>query len=163
LGKQMNWEAIGAIGEIVGAVAVVGTLVYLASQVRSAKTATIDSNRLTRASGVREMCLEYTRNNELRQSTVEAYGLQPYFKTYAEKFGLSLDEASRVDFSHVYFFWLHWGQFASSIDEADVTEFTNLVENFYTRDAVRYSWENSPFVNDLDPQFQAFVNKILSS
>ena len=30
----MNWEAIGAIGEIIGAVAVVGTLGYLALQIR---------------------------------------------------------------------------------------------------------------------------------
>jgi hypothetical protein len=30
----MNWEAIGAIGEIVGAVAVVMTLGYLAMQIR---------------------------------------------------------------------------------------------------------------------------------
>jgi len=30
----MNWEAIGAIGEIVGAMAVVASLVYLATQIR---------------------------------------------------------------------------------------------------------------------------------
>ena len=30
----MNWEAIGAIGEIIGAVAVLVTLIYLATQVR---------------------------------------------------------------------------------------------------------------------------------
>ena len=30
----MNWDAIGAVGELVGAVAVVVTLVYLASQLR---------------------------------------------------------------------------------------------------------------------------------
>ena len=30
----MNWEAIGAIGEVIGAVAVVVTLVYLAAQIR---------------------------------------------------------------------------------------------------------------------------------
>ena len=30
----MNWEAIGAVGEILGAFAVVGSLVYLASQIR---------------------------------------------------------------------------------------------------------------------------------
>ena len=30
----MNWDAVGAIGEIVGALAVVITLVYLAIQVR---------------------------------------------------------------------------------------------------------------------------------
>lgn len=33
----MNWEAIGAIGELVGAIAVVATLIYLAVQVRYAK------------------------------------------------------------------------------------------------------------------------------
>ena len=31
----MNWEAVGAIGEILGAVAVVASLVFLAAQVRS--------------------------------------------------------------------------------------------------------------------------------
>jgi len=33
----MNWDAIGAIGEMVGAVAVIITLVYLAVQVRQAR------------------------------------------------------------------------------------------------------------------------------
>jgi len=32
----MNWDAIGAIGELVGAMAVVGTLAYLALQIRQA-------------------------------------------------------------------------------------------------------------------------------
>jgi Zn-dependent membrane protease YugP len=30
----MNWDAIGAIGEIIGAVAVVFSLIYLATQIR---------------------------------------------------------------------------------------------------------------------------------
>lgn len=30
----MNWEAIGAVGEVIGAVAVVASLIYLAGQVR---------------------------------------------------------------------------------------------------------------------------------
>jgi hypothetical protein len=30
----MNWDAIGAIGEIVGAIAVLATLIYLAIQIR---------------------------------------------------------------------------------------------------------------------------------
>ncbi len=44
----MNWDAIGAVGEIVGAAAVVITLIYLAVQVRSARTAT-DANLVDRA------------------------------------------------------------------------------------------------------------------
>ena len=30
----MNWEAIGAIGEVIGALGVIFTLIYLASQIR---------------------------------------------------------------------------------------------------------------------------------
>lgn len=48
----MNWEAIGAVGEIVGALAVLVTLIYLAIQVRHARRAqqadAIRANRLER-------------------------------------------------------------------------------------------------------------------
>ena len=37
----MNWDAIGAIGEILGAIAVVATLAYLALQIKQARKATL--------------------------------------------------------------------------------------------------------------------------
>lgn len=42
----MNWEAVGAIGEIVGAIAVVATLYYLALQIRenTARTRQVEAN-----------------------------------------------------------------------------------------------------------------------
>ena len=48
----MNWEAIGAIGEIVGAIAVVGSLLYLGTQVRI-------QNRESRATSVHEITEAY--------------------------------------------------------------------------------------------------------
>lgn len=45
----MNWEAIGAIGEILGAAAVVSTLVILIFQIRQSTKATLESNQLERA------------------------------------------------------------------------------------------------------------------
>ena len=45
---MINWEAIGAIGEIAGAIAVVATLVYLAIQIRQNTTT-------ARASATREI------------------------------------------------------------------------------------------------------------
>ena len=44
----MNWEAFGAIGEIIGAFAVIVSLVYLAIQVRN-------QNRETRIASVHEI------------------------------------------------------------------------------------------------------------
>jgi hypothetical protein len=32
--KGINWDAIGAVGEIVGAIAVLATLIYLVIQIR---------------------------------------------------------------------------------------------------------------------------------
>ena len=40
-GTTVNWDAIGAIGEIIGAVAVVATLLYLAVQTRQLRSATL--------------------------------------------------------------------------------------------------------------------------
>lgn len=50
----MNWEAIGAVGEILGALAVVATLGYLAAQTRQA-------NHLARTSAVLQL------QNEMRE------------------------------------------------------------------------------------------------
>jgi len=49
----VNWEAAGAIGEIIGAAAVVISLVYLASQIRT-------QNRETRAASVHQVLHEYS-------------------------------------------------------------------------------------------------------
>ncbi len=46
---DMNWDAIGAIGEITGAVAVVFTLIMLILQIRQSTKATLESNQLERA------------------------------------------------------------------------------------------------------------------
>ena len=40
----MNWEAIGAVGEIVGAAAVIASLIYLASQIRHSSKAMRSQN-----------------------------------------------------------------------------------------------------------------------
>jgi hypothetical protein len=49
----VNWEAAGAIGEIIGAAAVVVSLVYLATQIRT-------QNREARAASVHQVLHEYS-------------------------------------------------------------------------------------------------------
>ena len=48
----MNWEAIGAIGELIGAGAVLLTLIILVRQVKHSTRAMEESNRLERASAI---------------------------------------------------------------------------------------------------------------
>jgi hypothetical protein len=45
----MNWEAVGAVGEVVGAAAVLATLVFLALQIREGQRAQRESNTLARS------------------------------------------------------------------------------------------------------------------
>lgn len=48
----MNWEAIGAVGEIIGAIAVVTTLVFLALQLRQNTRAMDERNKLERTAAL---------------------------------------------------------------------------------------------------------------
>ena len=50
----MNWEAIGAVGEVLGAVAVVATLAYLSAQIRSGNRALLASQREAGFTAIRE-------------------------------------------------------------------------------------------------------------
>ena len=62
----MNWDAIGAVAEFVGAIAVVLTLLYLAVQIRQ-------SNRLSRFQSARDVFEQINDNNRL---VVEAQDLR---------------------------------------------------------------------------------------
>ena len=54
----MNWEAVGAFGEILGAIAVLVTLVYLAAQIRQ-------SNELSRFNAAKELVNQFNDLNRL--------------------------------------------------------------------------------------------------
>ena len=63
----MNWDAIGAIGEIVGAIAVVATLLYLARQTRVTGKATVSASRSASAMAIAELDREIARDPQLAQ------------------------------------------------------------------------------------------------
>jgi hypothetical protein len=63
--QNMNWEAIGAIGEVVGAIAVVATLGYLAVQTRHARDAT-EANTKALKSAARIEAARYWTDEVLR-------------------------------------------------------------------------------------------------
>ena len=156
----MNWDAIGAIGETIGALAVVFTLAYLAIQIRVARSVAADANRLTRANGVREFALSIANNKELLAIICKAYGVEEFYERYGKEFELSGEEAARLDFIHQFFFWLHFGQYASTNDAHGIEELKHLIGNFYNVNAVNYSWENSPFGKAfMDPNFVKFADE----
>ena len=63
----MNWEAIGAVGEILGAAAVVATLAYLARQMRQGSVATTSAAMGSWLADYNAMLLELLRDPEVAQ------------------------------------------------------------------------------------------------
>ena len=61
----MNWEAIGAVAEIMGSLAVIATLFYLALQVRHARDQIRTSVRESRNASLRELQLAVVQTPEL--------------------------------------------------------------------------------------------------
>ena len=54
----MNWEAIGAVGEVLGSIAVLLTLIYLASQIKQ-------SNDLARFNATKEIVNQFNQLNQM--------------------------------------------------------------------------------------------------
>ncbi len=68
----MNWEAIGAIGETVGAIAVFVTLVYLAAQIRHATRIATASSEIEIRNGYGDLNQAIYGDEELAELFVKA-------------------------------------------------------------------------------------------
>ena len=80
----MNWEAVGAVGEILGALAVVASLVYLAIQIKS-------QNRESRIAAVHDVLEAY--RNQISVLTDESFS-KLYIRGLSDFEGL--DDAERM-------------------------------------------------------------------
>lgn len=99
----MNWDAIGAIGEIIGAAAVLVTLIYLALQVRQARRMQLaESIRATRAE--RREFFTSLRDSPFIPEILEkkANGAE---LSYSEQTRLTAHHA--VNWGQLYSAWLH--------------------------------------------------------
>jgi hypothetical protein len=70
----MNWEAIGAVGEILGAIAVVATLIYLAIQIRHSTAQARASMTKDLFLATRSATFEVAANPELGKIMAEIRG-----------------------------------------------------------------------------------------
>jgi hypothetical protein len=159
----MNWDAIGAIGEVLGAAVVVLTLGYLAVQVRHAKAATADQSRIYRATAVRDMILETCRDETLRMLQTRDWGMEQYYQAMAGELGLTIEEATKLDWGNAYYFWMWWGQYASTTESKDNKELDHIIAKMGSTPGMLAHWKNSPLSRPLlDPEYVKFVDVILA-
>lgn len=118
----MNWDAISAISEAVGVVAIVISLLYLAFQIKFARLATADTSRTARAIGVREIDLTMVNSSELRANWLKSSNLIPRYEELGSQLNLSVEQTLQVDTICQCWMRLHWRQFKSITTPDDLKD-----------------------------------------
>ena len=99
----MNWEAIGAIGEIVGAIAVVVSLAYLAVQIRQNTNQVAEQIKALKLEGHNAAANDHAR---FRQSIIQSPQVASlYRRGKASYVNLSPDEQAQVSELFRDYFW----------------------------------------------------------
>lgn len=121
----MDWNAIGAIGELVGGLAVVVTLVYLAVQIRHARADSRKALSQGRVEGIRELFALATdeRINRVATKASGALGARqpPFVSALIEQAGLTTEEAFLLFNFHLSW-WNTVVQIIPNVDQLPETE-----------------------------------------
>jgi hypothetical protein len=151
----MNWGAIGATGEILGAIAVLLTLVYLATQIRQ-------NTKAVRASALDS---SVTSVMSIRQTILESAELTTIFQAgNADPLSLDGDEQLRFRLLMQNILWSLWNVYAQSsyvdlsesVWEAQLPTLTRVMST----PGGRWFWEN--FRHEFEESFRSEVDKTLT-
>jgi len=129
----LNWDAIGAIGEIAGAIVVVATLVYLSRQISQNASALSRSNDYAQASSIHETNALYVQVFSLLAQDPEMASI--YHRALSQE---PLDDVEAVRFAafiNAYFAWSEdlYSQNNADLGFSEITGQTSreLMENEY--------------------------------
>lgn len=160
----MNWEAIGAIGEIVGAAGVVVTLVYLAYQIRQ-NTIYLEQNALVAKVAAQNASNEVLR--ETRKSIFESLDMAEIYLRGIQK-PEELDEVSLLRYrlivqnvTEVMLEIYTQTQVTGFSPETWQTQGTTLVQRVLATPGGQWFWEK--FADNYSADFRAEIDRILLS
>ncbi len=159
----MNWEAIGAIGEIVGAIAVLISLIFIGLQVRQSAAQTAKSNLLARADMTEramrafgDTAIELSRSQELSSA----------FRKAMFKSSKLTDDEQTIVFTY-FNVWLqrHRSAFMSVpenlIDARVMDDYDNTTRWYLTaqafRDEFRRNQNNGIFSGEFSDHIQSLM------
>jgi hypothetical protein len=91
----MNWDAIGALGEIIGALAVIGTLIYLSRQIRESTESQVRGMRNRHEDAVSGDLISSADLARILTQIKEVDGHSPLVEAMVERYDLSYEDANR--------------------------------------------------------------------
>ncbi|MGR8949752.1 MAG: hypothetical protein ACU84Q_17050 [Gammaproteobacteria bacterium] len=146
----MNWEAIGAIGEVVGAMGVIATLAYLATQIR-------DNSKMMRATTKQDMAAQ-TQN-----MTFFAFEHASVFSKVIAGSELTAEEQTQINIFARGVFRV-WESYCYSrdtglFDDVEWRGFTNSINRFMTMPAYRDSYLDMR--DEFSPRLHVIIDPVL--
>ena len=130
----MNWEAIGAIGELVGALAVVLTLIYLAAQVRQSNVAM----RVAAKQEITRQFSDYTdlllQNPDLLELNTKGMDGEGLVGLESVLFSIMLQKATW------YFASMHFQHEVQSLSEEEWRQSRELIRRYCSSPGYRTWW-----------------------
>jgi hypothetical protein len=100
----MNWDAIGAVGELIGAIAVIATLFYLAVQIRQNSRAVERTNEFANANSIHETNAFYSQVFAMLAQDAELADI--YDRALRHESLNSIETVRFTSFMNSYFAWL---------------------------------------------------------
>ena len=162
---MINWDAIGAIGELVGAAAVLATLFYLAQQIKHSHESQVRANELAQASSIAE-------SNALFQSVWQQLAndgeLADIYQRAMSGEDLNPVESVRfIGFLNSFFAWMEvlYSQTVVDLGFADVgsQDFFDIATPFVSKllnTRTGETWWNSDARSYYSPGFYNDVSKL---
>jgi hypothetical protein len=157
----VNWDAVGAIGEVLGAIAVFATLVYLAIQIRQNNKLLAENTKMARIAAMEASMESGNRSRELIVSSPdlaailvrgrESYAaLDPIEKARFGGFLRNNFSAANVGYAR---------HLALDYDPSDYEGSKRTIESALRQPGIREWYEETDF--DWYPEFQALVQSLI--
>lgn len=160
----MNWDAIGAMGQVLGSIAVFVTLGYLGMQVRQARSEARSAARQARLGSNREVLLAMVNSPDLLGSLGaldSAMGNEPVgFGRFAMDLGLTAVQAGQLNV-----FMLAWWEGMETImatlehlDADELASFHQRTRAYTVGPWAKWYELNKPFLN---PSSVRYIDNLL--
>ena len=93
---------------------------------------------------------------------MNAWGVDEFYRNMAAQRGESYEKLTTREWACGYYFWMWWGQYASSTAARDREELKYIIGNLGSTPGMLEHWKHSPLSRPLiDREFAAFVDSIL--
>lgn len=160
----MNWEAIGTVGEIIGAAAVVVSLIYLAAQIRHNTSQLDEQNRSNRITSLTAVGDNFFRFRAQINSNTE---LASIWKKGGQSLD-SLDEEERLRFDllavDVFWAWaMMWLYAQEDVVEENLVDISMSNLWLYAKPGVRKWWAESEHRTEYPPEFAKAIDELFRS